>query len=54
MLGWALPYLVVAIVTAVFGFDGVAAGAASIAKIKISSCARGTLRVSEPAAITPP
>jgi uncharacterized membrane protein YtjA (UPF0391 family) len=33
MLKWALVFLVVAIVAAVFGFGGIAAGAATIAKI---------------------
>lgn len=33
MLKWALIFFVVAIIAAVFGFGGIAAGAASIAKI---------------------
>ena len=33
MLGWALTFLVVAIIAAVFGFGGIAAASASIAKI---------------------
>lgn len=33
MLGWALTFFIVAILAAVFGFGGIAAGAASIAKI---------------------
>ncbi len=33
MLYWALLFLVVAIIAAVFGFGGIAAGATSIAKI---------------------
>lgn len=33
MLRWALTFLVVAIVAAVFGFSGIAAGAASIAQV---------------------
>lgn len=33
MLKWALVFLVVAIIAAVFGFGGIAAGAAGIAKI---------------------
>ena len=32
MLRWALIFLVVALIAAVFGFGGIAAGAASIAK----------------------
>ena len=32
MFGWALAFLVIATVAAVFGFSGVAVGAASIAK----------------------
>ena len=32
MLKWALIFLVVAIIAAAFGFTGIAAGAASIAK----------------------
>jgi len=35
MLGWALTFLVVAIIAAVFGFGGVAMASASIAKILI-------------------
>ncbi len=33
MLRWAIIFLVVALVAALFGFGGIAAGAASIAKI---------------------
>jgi uncharacterized membrane protein YtjA (UPF0391 family) len=33
MLGWALAFLVVALIAAVFGFGGIAAGAIGIAKI---------------------
>lgn len=33
MLRWALIFFIVAIIAAVFGFGGIAAGAASIAKI---------------------
>jgi uncharacterized membrane protein YtjA (UPF0391 family) len=33
MLRWALIFFIVAIVAALFGFGGIAAGAASIAKI---------------------
>jgi uncharacterized membrane protein YtjA (UPF0391 family) len=33
MLAWALAFLVVAIVAAVFGFTGIAQGAAAISKI---------------------
>jgi uncharacterized membrane protein YtjA (UPF0391 family) len=33
MIQWAVIFLIVAIVAAVFGFGGIAAGAASIAKI---------------------
>jgi len=33
MLGLALTFLVIAIIAAVFGFGGIAAGAATIAKI---------------------
>jgi uncharacterized membrane protein YtjA (UPF0391 family) len=33
MLRWALIFFIVAILAAVFGFGGVAAGAASIAKL---------------------
>ena len=32
MFGWALAFLVIAIVAAVFGFTGVASGAATLAK----------------------
>ena len=32
MLSWALTFLVIAIIAAVFGFGGIAAGAATIAK----------------------
>ena len=33
MLGWALTFLIVAIIAAVLGFGGVAVASASIAKI---------------------
>lgn len=33
MLSWALTFFVIAIIAAVFGFTGIAAGAASIAKL---------------------
>lgn len=33
MLSWALTFFVLAIIAAVFGFGGIAVGAASIAKI---------------------
>ena len=33
MLGWAIAFFVIAIIAAVFGFGGIAVGAASIAKI---------------------
>jgi len=33
MLRWALIFLVIALVAALFGFGGIAAGASSIAKI---------------------
>ncbi len=33
MLGWALTFLIVALIAAVFGFGGVASGAATIAKV---------------------
>ena len=33
MLRWTLIFLVIAIIAAVFGFGGIVAGAASIAKI---------------------
>jgi uncharacterized membrane protein YtjA (UPF0391 family) len=33
MLGWALTFLVVAIIAAVFGFGGIASASAGIAKI---------------------
>ena len=32
MLSWAWMFLVIAIIAAIFGFGGIAAGAASIAK----------------------
>lgn len=32
MLSWALTFLVIAIIAAVFGFGGIATGAATIAK----------------------
>ena len=33
MLGWALTFLIVAIIAAVFGFTGIVAASAGIAKI---------------------
>jgi uncharacterized membrane protein YtjA (UPF0391 family) len=33
MLGWVLLFLIVAIIAAIFGFGGIAAGAVAIAKI---------------------
>lgn len=33
MLGWALTFFIVAIIAAVFGFGGIASGAATIAKV---------------------
>jgi uncharacterized membrane protein YtjA (UPF0391 family) len=33
MLGWALAFLILALVAAIFGFGGIAAGFAAIAKI---------------------
>lgn len=33
MLGWTVGFLVIALVAAVLGFGGIAAGAASIAKV---------------------
>jgi uncharacterized membrane protein YtjA (UPF0391 family) len=33
MLGWALTFLIIAIIAAVFGFGGIAAASVSIAKI---------------------
>jgi len=33
MLGWALTFLIVAVIAAVFGFGGIAVASASIAKI---------------------
>jgi uncharacterized membrane protein YtjA (UPF0391 family) len=33
MLSWALTFFVVALVAALFGFTGIAAGAAAIAKV---------------------
>jgi uncharacterized membrane protein YtjA (UPF0391 family) len=33
MLGWALAFFIVAVIAAVFGFGGIAAGAATIAKV---------------------
>lgn len=32
MLGWAVTFLIIAIIAALFGFTGIAAGAAVIAK----------------------
>jgi uncharacterized membrane protein YtjA (UPF0391 family) len=33
MLGWAIAFFLIAIVAAIFGFGGIASGAASIAQI---------------------
>ena len=33
MLGWAVVFLIIAIIAAIFGFGGIAAGAVTIAKI---------------------
>ena len=33
MLGWALAFFIIALIAALFGFGGIAAGAAGIAKI---------------------
>jgi len=33
MLGWAVTFLIIALVTAVFGFGGIAAASAGIAKV---------------------
>ena len=33
MLGWAVTFLIIALVAAVFGFGGIASGATSIAQI---------------------
>jgi len=33
MLGWALTFFIIAIIAAIFGFGGIAAGAATIAKV---------------------
>ena len=33
MLGWALTFFIIAIIAAIFGFGGIASGAASIAQI---------------------
>jgi uncharacterized membrane protein YtjA (UPF0391 family) len=33
MLRWTITFLIIAVVAAIFGFGGIAAGAASIAKI---------------------
>lgn len=33
MLGWALTFLVIAIIAAIFGFGGIASASAGIAKI---------------------
>lgn len=33
MLGWAIGFFIVALIAALFGFGGIAAGAAGIAKI---------------------
>jgi len=46
MLRWALIFLVVALIAAVFGFGGIAAGAASIAKRR--SCRQGLRGLNSP------
>lgn len=33
MLGWAIAFFVIAVIAAIFGFGGIAAGAATIAQI---------------------
>ena len=33
MLGWALMFLIIAIIAAIFGFTGIAAASAGIAKL---------------------
>ena len=33
MLSWALAFFIIAIIAAIFGFGGIAVGAASIAKV---------------------
>jgi uncharacterized membrane protein YtjA (UPF0391 family) len=33
MLGWAATFFIIAIIAAIFGFGGIAAGAVSIAKV---------------------
>lgn len=33
MLGWALAFFIIAIIAAVFGFGGIAAGATTIAQV---------------------
>jgi uncharacterized membrane protein YtjA (UPF0391 family) len=33
MLGWALAFFIVSLIAAVFGYSGIAAGAAGVAKI---------------------
>lgn len=33
MLGWALAFFIVALIAAIFGFGGIAAGLATIAKL---------------------
>lgn len=33
MLGWALTFFVIAIIAAIFGFTGIASGAAAIGKV---------------------
>ncbi|HYG62986.1 MAG TPA: DUF1328 family protein [Thermoanaerobaculia bacterium] len=38
MLRWALIFLIVALVAAVFGFGGIAAGAADVARILFYLC----------------
>ena len=38
MLRWALIFLIVALVAAVFGFGGISAGAAGIARILFGLC----------------
>lgn len=33
MLGWAIAFFIIALIAALFGFGGIAAGAATIAKV---------------------
>ena len=37
MLGWAVTFLIIAVIAAVFGFGGIAAASAGIAKVLFSS-----------------